>query len=298
VSDYQSISQWADADREQVMLTDDGPVVMPRRITAEQVQALAREALARHEPAYRRAWILARRWTCAVPLEAKRGALGGWRDPCAAHPEPDDALPPDALVVIHGPVGGGKSSRAARWCLRSPRGVRWEDAQRFDFRRNDDVRATCEWCLAHEGQLVIDDLGKCGEAEAMAIVDVCIARVERRRGTLITSNLTRAEMSKLLGSRFCDRVGHFIEHAGASKRTGADADRFRAEMDAAQSLAETWALPYSAAYRMVRESAADGEASLRQLYVLATHSRTKQGDDVPWLDGRVAALLAAEESET
>lgn len=296
-SDYQSISQWADADRDVVLVEGDDIRVVPARMRYDDVHALGLEVLARYRGRYERAWGLARRWHQRIPLAAKRGALAGWREPWAVSPEPDDGFPLDALVVLYGPVGGGKSSRAARWALRDPvGGVRWEDARNFDFRRHDDVRATCEWCLAHAGQLVIDDVGKCGEAEAAAIVDVCIGRAERRRGTLLTSNLGRDEMARVLGSRFVDRVDRFLDVGGSSKRTGPEAVRFAAEMDHVQRMAETRAIPYAAMYHAVRDAARDHELTMRQLYTLAALSRNATGDDVPWLNERVATLFATMEA--
>jgi hypothetical protein len=301
--------KYSEADRESVVLADDGVIIEPPLLTRVDVIAVARSMLEKRRPAYESAWRLYRRWSAPIPIAARRGALAGWEKPHEAMPtmreielesgrtiRPDDlslGAPHDGVSILFGAVGGGKSSIAARWVMRGHAMLaRWEDARDFDFRANDTVRALCEWCVAAEGPLVIDDLGKCSPDEATAITGVCLQRADRMRGTLITTNLDRETLHRTLGSRLCDRVARWVEVNGQSKRSGKASDSYAAQMDRVQDLCARWATPYASAYRMVRQLVDDEAVTLRHLYTLASIAPPKGNSDEAWLDDTIAAMIA------
>jgi DNA replication protein DnaC len=114
------------------------------------------------------------------------------------------------FLWLTGAVGVGKTV-AALWAIaeRGGRYVMADDARRAFGQEHDEARALRPR-LIDCGLLVVDDVGTARDAseEERALFELLNARQGGRRQTILTGNLSRAEVSERFGGRVISRVFH------------------------------------------------------------------------------------------
>lgn len=137
------------------------------------------------------------------------------------------ADPPKWNLLLHGNPGGGKTA-AAHWALleATKRGMSAEVRKAASIVRISQFDGVKELeHLKRAGLLVIDDLGaeKLSGYGASLLGELLDARYEAEAPTIITANLTLAQLSEHLGQRIVDRLaqgGMRVEVLGKSLRRG------------------------------------------------------------------------------
>jgi hypothetical protein len=277
-----------------------------RGLTEQQVWDLATEAIDRWRDRASDAMRFYRRRIAPIPERPLLGALAGWRHPWAAEPT-DPPLAPGkgppalrgALIVLAGVVGTGKSSTAARWLLRDerPDRARWVRALDLD-RYGDTADDAVYWATREPRRVVIDDVAQGTAVEHRRVAEILLARSDAKRPTCVTTNATRIQFAQAIGDRVLDRVECWLDLPGESKRSGSQADQWRAEMDRVEAMYQTRLRPFAAAWLDLLEARGHGLVRMRHLEALVALDTSGGHGDAAWLDGRVAALLAAQEGET
>lgn len=141
-----------------------------------------------------------------------------------------NSLRDDAIVVLAGAPGRGKSVAACAWLVLGQTSVKWVSAGSLSRGIAYDDEAFQR--LARVGRLVIDDVGTeyqdQKERYLATFGELVDARFGNKRPTLLTTNLTVAVFKERYGERLASRInedGAFIVCGGPDLRR----ERARAE---------------------------------------------------------------------
>jgi DNA replication protein DnaC len=133
------------------------------------------------------------------------------------------SLRDDALVVLAGEPGRGKSVAACAWLMAGNCSVRWVSAGSLSRGIAYDEEAFQK--LARVGRLVIDDVGTEYQDQKdrylATFSELVDARFGNKRPTLLTTNLTAAVFKERYGERLASRInedGAFIACGGPDLR--------------------------------------------------------------------------------